>query len=212
MNFAGVVRLTVLSECSCGDAMALTKSQSKAIMEEAQAILREFSDEPLPPTRELEDMTFEELSALLESRGVNIDWERLDADVRGAIGSDAVLIDRGVELDDAKIIDLEKRSMRAVVSTARSIANQTIGDMRQQAMLEADDRPDDEKYMVWVSVGNGCDSCADRHGTILAYDLWEGNAPRDGGTLCKGNCRCSLVPVGSPGKKNEGLRAGDDAG
>jgi hypothetical protein len=189
--------------------VALTKSERTAIAEQAAEIAAEFADEPLPSSRELAAMSIDELDALFKARGVTIDWERIEADVRSAIGSDALLINRGVELDDAKILDLEKRSARAVAGAARSIANQTIGDMRQEAMLLADDRPDDQKYLVWVSVGNGCPSCQDRHGTVLALDAWEGNMPRDGGTLCKGNCRCSLVPVGDPGSGNEGLRVSD---
>ena len=185
---------------------SLTKQQREEIAADVQRILAEFSDEPLPPASELQDMTLDELDALLQSRGVKLDWERLEAEVRAAIGSDAVLIDRGRELSDAKIIDLEKRSMRAVVSAARSVANQSINDMRQQAMLEADDRPDDQKFLCWVSVGNGCDDCKDLHGTIMAWDAWEGMAPRDGNTVCRGNCRCSLVPVGDPGAGKEGLR------
>jgi len=186
--------------------MALTKKERQEIADQAIELAEEMASEPLPSTAELQSMTLDELDAMFKARGVTIDWERLEADVRSAVGSDYVLIERGTELDDAKLEDLERRSHKAVVQASRSIANQTIGDMRQEAMLLADDRPDDEKYLCWVSVGNGCPSCQDRHGTVFALDAWEGNMPRDGGTLCKGNCRCSLVPVGNPGRGNEGLR------
>jgi hypothetical protein len=184
----------------------LTAAERRAIADAAERVAEQYASEPLLTTAQLEQLTLDELDTYLRSRGVTIDWERITEEVRAAVGSDALSISRGQALSPGRMEDLEARSKRAVASAARSVANQTIGDMRQAAIDQADDRPDDEKYLIWVSVGGGCDDCRDLHGTIFRLDAWEGMAPRDGTTRCRGNCRCSLVPCASPGAGNEGTR------
>lgn len=186
----------------------LSAAERRAIAAAAEAVAEEFASEPLLTSAELAQLDIGEMDAYLRARGVTIDWERLEQEVRASVGQDALLITRGQELSPGRLEDLEKRAQRAVAQTARSVANQTIGDMRQAAIDEADERPDDERYQIWVSVGGGCDDCRDNHGTIFRLDAWEGMAPRDGTTRCRGNCRCSLVPCASPGADNEGTRVG----
>ena len=185
----------------------LSAKERQAIARASEALAEEFASEPLLSSEELAQLSMAELDAYLRARGVTVDWERIEQEVRGAVGSDALSITRGQALSPGRLEDLEARGKRAVVSAARSVANQTIGDMRQSAIDAADSRPETERYQIWVSVGGGCDDCRDLHGTIFRVDAWEGMAPRDGTTRCRGNCRCSLVPCANPGEGNEGLRA-----
>lgn len=177
---------------------ALSSSERKDIATASQEEAAQWEDTRALPLEDLLAMSVEELQTYLEGLGVEIDLERLEAEVRTAMGPDAVLLDRGTPLSPAQMDALESRIQRAVVSVARSTANQTLGDMRQEAILAGDDRPDDEKYLAWVSVGGGCPDCRDLHGTVFAADAWEGISPRDGNTVCRGNCRCMLVPTGAP--------------
>lgn len=185
----------------------LSKKQRQQIADDAEAVLEAFADEPLPTQEEMLAMSTDELDALLQERGVRVDWERLDADVRGSLGTAVVALNRGRPLDDAQLIDLEKRAQRATVSAARTIANQTLGDLRQQAMVEADGRPPEDQWGMWVAAGeHSCPSCVDRHHTVRRMDLWEGDMPRDGNTICGGNCHCLVVPCANPGVGREGGR------
>lgn len=184
----------------------LSASERKRIADLAEDLAKEAKASGLLPADELEDMSLDELDAYMRSKGVTIDWERLVADMRSVVGSDAVHIDRGQELSDASQEALEERASKAVVRTARAVANRTIADLRNSAFQEADDRPDDEKFMVWVTVGgtSSCPDCRDRHGQVFAADMWQGMEPGDGTTVCRDNCNCSLVPCGDPGAGNEG--------
>lgn len=176
----------------------LSRSERDDVASAAEDIAEQWED-ARPLTRDdLLRMSRSELDAYMQDLGVTLDWERMEAEVRSALGADAVLIDRGNELSEAQVDALEKRLRKATVSVARSTANQTLGDLRQAAFLEGDERPDEEKFLVWVSVGDGCPDCQDLHGTVFAADAWEGMAPRDGNTICRGNCRCMLVPTGEP--------------
>lgn len=187
----------------------LTKAQRQQIVDDAEAVLEEFAQEPIPPAEELEQMSSAELDAYLEARGVRIDWERVEADVRASLGSNVVQLNRrgGASLDEAQLIELEKRAQRALTSAVRTAANQTLGDLRQQAIIEADGRDPEDQWGMWIAAGeNSCPSCIDRHHTVRRMDLWEGDMPRDGTTVCGGNCHCVVVPCANPGRDNEGRR------
>ena len=187
----------------------LSKQDRKQIVEDAEAVLEEFSQEPLPPAAELAVMSSGELDALLEARGVNVDWERVEAEVRASLGPSIVQLNRrgGVGLDDAQLIEIEKRAQRALVSAARTVANQTLGDLRQQALIAADGRDPEDQWGMWIAAGgNSCPSCLDRHHTVRRMDLWEGDMPRDGNTVCGGACCCVVVPCANPGRSLEGAR------
>lgn len=189
--------------------MGLSKKQRQQIVDDAEAVLEEFAQEPLPPADELEQMSSAELDAYLEARGVSIDWERVEADVRASLGSNVVQLNRrgGASLDDAQLIEMEKRAQRALTSAVRTAANQTLGDLRQQALIEADGRDPEDQWGMWIAAGeNSCPSCIDRHRTVRRMDLWEGDMPRDGTTVCGGNCHCLVVPCANPGRDNEGKR------
>lgn len=179
---------------------------AEAALEAAEQI----AEETLPTARELEKLTTEELDKFLRARGVVLDWERLETKIRAALGQDVVLLNRGATLDPARVDALEKKARTAVVRAARAVANQTLGDMRQTAFDDADPRPREKRSLMWVSVGKGaCPSCRDRHGHVFRADYWEGDAPRDGTTLCEDDCRCILVPVADPPEGDEGLNALD---
>jgi hypothetical protein len=177
----------------------LSKQEREAIAGAAIATAEAYSDDPLLTVDELSELTLEELDAYLRSKGSDIDLERMEVDIRASLGSTALHLERGRTLDDAQLADLEARIERAVIKGARTATNKTLGDLRQAAMEEGDDRPDSERQSMWVAVLDErcCSDCEDRHGVVFAADMWEGNAPRDGMTKCEGNCRCLLVPVSS---------------
>lgn len=190
--------------------MVLTPAQRAEMAKAAVDAAEKIAAEALPTTRELEQLSLDELDALLRTRGVELDWERLETKIRATLGQDVVLLNRGVELDAARLAALEQKAKRAVVQTARAVANQTMGDLRQAAFDGADPRPRNQRSLMWVSVGEGaCPSCKDRHGHVFRADYWEGDAPRDGTTICEDNCRCVLVPVPDPPEGDEGLNALD---
>lgn len=193
--------------------MPLSREERAALARASRANATALRDEPLPARDTLAELTFDEMMAVLASYGVVIDEERLDVEVRAALATDLLAINRGDPLDANRVEELAKRSKRVVASQARSLANQTIGDMRQQAILDADPRPVDEQWLMWMTVSSKdkcCPDCHDRHGIIARLDWWEAaGMPRDGMTVCRGNCRCRLTPVGAPkgGESAEGKRA-----
>ena len=150
--------------------------------------------------RDLSGMTLDEIVDYMQSLGVDLDLETIEAEARSALGTDARLIDRGVALDPEKRADLETRLKRAIERNARYAARQTVRQARADAFAEGDDREPEDRYLMWVSVGDDgvCDSCGDRHGYVLTEFEWEGSAPGDGDTICRQGCRCTLVPVDAP--------------
>jgi hypothetical protein len=189
---------------------ALTKEERTEIADEALAIAERFADEPLASRAELLQMSESELDDYFRSRGVVLDWEQIIEETRGQVGADVVLrMNRGEALMPGTAADLDERARKAVVQGARETANQALADMWHAAFAEADDRPEDERYGMWLTVvgaGPSCPDCRSLHGTVFLMDYWEGNMPCDGHTQCKKRCRCRVVPCGSPGKRNEGLR------
>jgi hypothetical protein len=186
--------------------MSFTKAERTEQATEAALIAEEFADEPLLPASELRKMDLDEIDAYFKARGVDIDWESHELDIRNALGSYVLQLDRGEELTDEQERQLDERCRRAVIQSARDIANKTMGDIRFTAMDEADDRPEDEKNYMWGSVGSGCcEDCRELHGTVFQRDYWQGIEPRDGKTACLKKCRCSLLPCGGKAE-NEGLR------
>lgn len=186
---------------------SLTASERKQLAENAITYANEVLRGLDLPTREdLAAMSLEDMLALLESYGVRLDVERMYEEARAAVGRDAAQLARGT-MAPARREALEKAVAREVERQAVSAANQTMGDLRQRAIDESDDRPEDERWLMWVTVNgdNACVDCKDRHGVIFLADAWEGDAPRDGNTVCGGNCKCSLVPCGPP--RSEGERA-----
>ena len=187
----------------------LTAAERRRIAEEAvtyaNQVLREV-DAPAPD--DLRTMSLGDLLAFLESHGVQLDMARMEAEVTAAIGRDAAQIERGQELSPARMAQLQKRVAAQVTSQAVSVANQTIGDLRQAALDESDDRPEEERWGMWVSVNGeqACPDCRDLHGTVATMDAWEGIRPRDGHTLCGGFCACSIVPCGPPASRFENTR------
>jgi hypothetical protein len=157
---------------------------------------------------ELEQMTQPEVDAYLADFGIEIDWERIADDVVTAMGPDALAVDRGVAMSDERVERLVEKANRAGIIAARQAANKAMGDVRRQAMLEADPREPDEQWSQWAAVlgEKCCTDCQGLHGRKFKNDAWLGHEPRDGQTLCGGNCRCSLLPCASPGNENEGLK------
>lgn len=183
----------------------LTESERKRLAEDAITYANQvLAGLDLPDDETLESLTLEEMLSLLEGYGVTLDTERMYEEARAAVGRDAVQLARG-GMSDARRSELEKRVLREVENQAVSVANQTMGDLRQRALDESDDRAEDERWLMWVTVNGdkACPDCQDRHGVIFLADAWEGDAPRDGNTVCGGNCKCSLVPCGAPGSEGE---------
>lgn len=186
---------------------SLTASERKRIAEDAITYANQvLAGLDLPSDAELDAMSLEEMLATLERYGVRLDVERMYEEARAAVGRDAAQLARGT-LAPARREDLEKRVAREVERQAVSAANQTMGDLRRRAIEESDDRPDDERWLMWVTVNGdqACPDCMGRHGMIFLADAWEGDEPGDGNTVCGGNCKCSLVPCGAP--RSEGERA-----
>jgi len=178
----------------------LSASERAAIAEEAKATAEALDG--VGNVRALSDMTLEEIVDYMRSLGVDVDLDVLEQEARAALGTDARLIDRGVALDPEKKADLEARLKRAIERNARYAARQTIRQARDDAFKEGDDREPEDRYLMWVSVGDDgvCPSCEDRHGYVLTEFEWEGSAPGDGDTICRQNCRCTLVPVDAPSR------------
>ena len=178
--------------------MALSSSERAAIADGAEAAAEAM--DAVGDVRALSDMTLDEIVSYMDGLGIQIDLDVLEQEARAALGTDARLIDRGVALDPEKKADLEARLKRAIERNARYTARQTIRQARADAFKEGDDRPDEDRYLMWVSVGDDgvCPTCEDRHGYALTEFEWEGSAPGDGDTICRQNCRCTLVPVDAP--------------
>ena len=192
--------------------MPFTREERLAIARASRAQGKALRDAPLPDRDTLAELSLPEMLDLLASYGVIIDEERLDVEVRAALARDLLAINRGDPLDPGRVEQLQGRAQRLVASQARSVANQTIGDMRQMAILEADPRPPEEQWLLWQTCSSkdkSCPDCHDRHGIVARIDWWEdAGMPRDGMTVCGGNCRCRLVPVGAPkgGEDAEGTK------
>lgn len=193
--------------------MAWTREERLRIARATRAAGAQLRNEPLPPSDQLARLSLQEMLDLLASYGVTLDEERMDVEVRGALARELLAINRGDPLDPARVEALKGRAQRLVAQTARSVANQTIGDMRQVAILDADPRPDDDRWYMWVTASgkeHSCPDCHDRHGIVARMDWWENaGMPRDGMTVCGGNCKCRLVMVSAPprGVKDEGKTA-----
>ncbi len=190
--------------------MAWTREERLRIARAAREASAQLRSEPLPPSNVLARLTLQEMLDLLASYGVILDEERLDVEIRGALARELLAINRGDPLDPGRVKALEGRAQRLVGQVARSVANQTIGDMRQVAILDADPRPEDDRWYMWVTASgkeHSCPDCQDRHGIVARMDWWEeAGMPRDGMTVCGGNCKCRLVMVSAPkgGARAEG--------
>lgn len=186
----------------------LTRAERKALAEAALAAAEQSADVRLLTLDDLMLLDQTDLDQYMASLGVEVDWERLEDDTRRALGSEALALERGDPLTEARRERLMEASERAVVQTARDTANKIMGDMRLNAWQQADNRPEDQQFFMWVSVGTGCcKDCRSLHGVIFRMDYWDGHSPREGQTLCGARCRCSLVPCPSPGTGNEGTRS-----
>jgi hypothetical protein len=60
------------------------------------------------------------------------------------------------------------------------------------------------KKFKWVTVGSGtCPDCLSREGREGTMDLFLNiGTPRSGWSVCRGHCRCRLVPAGYTGATN----------
>jgi hypothetical protein len=152
---------------------------------------------------ELARFSYAEIKAYFELHGVAIDWEQLETEVATDLGADVAALNAGTKLDAAREEALLKKIDRATDRAARLVAKETMRSVRRDALDIADDRPDSERFYIWVAkLRRSCRSCEERHGQILAMDQWEDiGEPGDGTTLCRANCECSLVLV--PSATNE---------
>lgn len=188
--------------------MTLTAQERTDIAQAALAVAQDWEELRALPLDDLMALSPEDAEAYLRTTGVSLDWERLELEVRNALGTDLLLLDRGRELSPAQLDALEQRVRRVVLSTARTTVNQTLGDLRQEAFVAADDRGPEEQWYVRVAVGAGsCNDCLSLHGIVGRLDFWQGNMPRDGNTVCKGACRCMVMPCGAPASGEDGVRA-----
>jgi hypothetical protein len=184
---------------------SLSASERKAIAEAAiEYARRVLADTDIPTDAEIDAMSLDDLVAYLDSAGVTLDLDRMESEAWAAVGRDAAALERE-QMSPARREQLAKRVASEVQRQAVSVANQTMGSLRQQAIDATDDRPEDERWLMWVTVNgdNACPDCQDLHGYVDTADGFEGNSPRDGHTVCGGNCKCSLVPCGAPASPGE---------
>lgn len=152
-------------------------------------------------------MDFDEILSVLQSNGVNLDLEQLEADARQTIGAKYLLaMDRG-NLSPEMEQEIGARIEKAVTRSAEITARRMMATLREEAMVAGDDREWDQQTYVWISVGEGsCPDCHFLHGTVMAMDLWEENGtPGAGTTFCGEFCRCRLFPV-DVSREEEGQR------
>lgn len=175
----------------------LTPEQRRKIAADALAMAREIGADLGVTLADLEAMTLEELLSLLAGAGVEIDVQALEDMVRASLGNEVRALDRGIPLDPNAQDQIEAKVQAAVAKTAQQTARETVFGLHDAAQFGSDERPWDEQFYMWVSVGEGvCPTCYSYHGDVFALDQWESiGRPRDGGTLCGKHCRCKLVPV-----------------
>lgn len=189
----------------------LTRAERKEIASNAEDQAAELEDVTVLTLEELEALDLDGLRAYFAAHGIPVDVDRIEAQVRLELGEDVVDLDRG-RLDDASRARLEGKIKKATLKAARTLARQSIREATRTAMESDDPRDARDRYSIWVSVGEGaCDSCVSRHGIVDSADSWEGDAPGEGSTLCKSNCRCRLIPVKKqPTRDDEGTRFDND--
>lgn len=177
----------------------LTQKEREQLALDALALMRKLYADINADIEDIEAMDLDQLVAYLESKGVPFDTEAAQLEIRTALGEKLISVDRGQALDDEALIDFEDRVARAVERNATSTAKRCVFGLHDQAQFESDERPWDEQFYMWVSVGEGvCGSCHSLHGFVDALDMWEDSGkPRDGTTLCGANCRCKLIPCNS---------------
>lgn len=194
--------------------MTLSRRDRKKLAREAIRNAAATSDVPELDEDELFEMSLEQLDVYLKLHGVEVDWELIEAQVRGTLGEDLVVLERGTTVDRARMEEIEKRANAALTNASRSVTRTTVRQVTAWAMADADPRPEDERYLMWVTVEDDrlCPSCYDLHGTIDTADAWEGIGPGDGTTMCRDRCRCRLLPVAGRGRGEEGLRREEERG
>ena len=83
----------------------------------------------------------------------------------------------------------------ALKDETERVQQQFYGDSIQKAVL-GDADPTEAQFM-WNAIGSGtCPDCVARHGLIKTWAEWSAlGRPGFGTTICRYNCRCTLIPV-----------------
>jgi len=177
--------------------MALSAKERARLASAVLARVRGLDDVPDLDMDALQEMSTEDLFNYLEAHGAPVDRKQLAALTREQLGADLDALENGVEFKAAKQEKFEKDVQASVRNTARLVAKSTMRSMRQDALDVADERPDYERFSVWVSkLRRPCRDCEEFHGQIQSVAAWESiGVPGSGNTICGANCECTLVPV-----------------
>jgi hypothetical protein len=178
-----------------------TRTERERFAREALAMSLELQERIGVEADDIASMSLDEILSLLSANGVDLDLEDLEADARQTVGASNLLtFDRAADaggLTDAQAEAIAARIDKALVRTTERTVRDTMRGVRDEAMFGADERPWDEQFYIWISVGEGsCPDCFDRHGTVFAKDMWADiGEPGDGRTFCGKHCRCRLFPT-----------------
>lgn len=191
----------------------LSKEERRRLARDALALAVELGVDLEITDEHLSAMTLDEMVSFLAQHGVDIEVEAMREDVRAALRIEVRALNKGLPLDANAEKEIGDKVSRALVRTAASVARTTVFEVHDAATQDADARPWDQQYYVWISVGEGvCPSCFSLHGTVAALDQWESiGRPRDGATYCGENCRCKLVPC-SADRADEATRREETRG
>ncbi len=128
-----------------------------------------------------------------------------DSSVGGLINEIAGLRSSGIVQDQIKIrVDPETSGgtdpisleLAAKVKAEAEKLQQRIFQFAQNRVID-DELKDPDPRLFWNAVlSNTCPDCMNRHGHIKLRSEWEAiGLPGQGGTVCRSNCRCTLLPV-----------------
>ena len=176
---------------------ALRTSEKSALYVLVMEKVAQLNALPGATYADLQEMSTEDVLAYLEERGIQLDEEKLVAQVDARLGGYLAERERGVRFDAAKQAEFEKRIEAATRQQAVVLAKDSMGQFRQQAIEEADPRPSEERFYVWIAkLRRSCESCEELHGEVKSEAEWDDiGRPRSGNTLCGENCECDLVTV-----------------
>lgn len=81
-------------------------------------------------------------------------------------------------------------------SSIRSTAKGSVNRIRDT--FQYSEHGVDRKFRWSAVLVSTCDDCIDNHGKVMTWDQWEASGfglPRSGGTICRHNCKCVLLPA-----------------
>lgn len=146
---------------------------------------------------DVKGLTLADMMGILRRAGIEPDEAAIRAEADAVFARVGVALENGHEdLDEATWQALEARAGRAMDNAIRWQVKGAVRDLRMEAIRESVTAP-----LVWIAtMTNTCDSCVERHGTIMSLPEWEAEGmPGDSVLICDGNCNCQLMPIGEEG-------------